>query len=128
MATASPLPRARRAAYRPLAPDALYLTAKDWRAAEKARPIHLITPFDAPEAPGVIDLNVHAARDFAPERAADANVYALVAEHLAAEQRAGRRTIIASYSLGARDRLRACCANMARRCWPRRIAGRRLLG
>ncbi|MBA4748959.1 MAG: transcription-repair coupling factor [Sphingopyxis sp.] len=91
--------------YRPLAPEALYLTAKDWSTAEKARPIHLVTPFDAPEAPGVIDLNVHAARDFAPERAADANVYALVAAHLAAEQRAGRRTIIASYSVGARDRL-----------------------
>ncbi len=91
--------------YRPLAPDALYLTATEWSAAEKARPIHLTTPFDAPEAPGVIDLNVHAARDFAPERAADANVYALVAAHLAAEQRAGRRTIIASYSAGARDRL-----------------------
>ena len=91
--------------YRPLAPDALYLSAKDWSAAEAARPIHLVTPFDAPEAPGVIDMGVHAARDFAPERAADANVYALVADHLAAEQRAGRRTIIASYSIGARDRL-----------------------
>ncbi|MDX2211005.1 MAG: transcription-repair coupling factor [Sphingopyxis sp.] len=91
--------------YRPLAPEALYLSDKEWRAAEAARPIHLITPFDAPEAPSAIDMGVHAARDFAPERAADANVYALVAAHLAAEQRAGRRTIIASYSGGARDRL-----------------------
>jgi transcription-repair coupling factor (superfamily II helicase) len=91
--------------YRPLAPDALYLKADDWAAAVRDRPIHLVTPFDAPDAPGVIDMNVHAARDFAPERAADANVYALVAAHLAAEQRAGRRTIIASYSQGARDRL-----------------------
>ncbi len=91
--------------YRPLAPDALYLSDKEWRAAETGRPIHLVTPFDAPEAPSVIDMAVHAARDFAPERAADANVYALVAAHLAAEQRAGRRAIIASYSGGARDRL-----------------------
>jgi len=91
--------------YRPLTPDALYLTAADWGAATAGRPIHLTTPFDAPEAPGVIDMGVHAARDFAPERAADANIYALVAAHLAAEQKSGRRSIIASYSVGARDRL-----------------------
>ena len=91
--------------YRPIAPDALYLTTTEWSAAEAARPIHLITPFDMPDGASVIDMGVHAARDFAPERAADANVYALVTAHLAAEQRIGRRTIIASYSIGARDRL-----------------------
>jgi transcription-repair coupling factor (superfamily II helicase) len=91
--------------YRPLAPDALYLTEGEWRDAEAARPIHIATPFDVPEAAGVLDLETVAARDFTPERAADLNVYDKVADHLADERRKGRRTIIASYSSGARDRL-----------------------
>jgi len=91
--------------YRPLAPDALYLTESEWRDAEAARPIHIATPFDVPEAAGVLDLETVAARDFTPERAADLNVYDKVADHLADERRKGRRTIIASYSSGARDRL-----------------------
>ena len=45
------------------------------------------------------------AADFTPERAADLNVYDKVADHLSDERRKGRRTIIASYSEGARDRL-----------------------
>jgi transcription-repair coupling factor (superfamily II helicase) len=91
--------------YRPLPADALYLTPGEWSAAEAARPVHLTTSFDAPAGAGVIDMGIHAARDFAPERAADANVYAMTADHLANEQRAGRSTVIASYSAGARDRL-----------------------
>lgn len=91
--------------YRPLPADALYLTPSEWSDAEAARPIHLTTSFDAPTGAGVIDMGIYAARDFAPERAADANVYAVTADHLANEQRVGRRTVIASYSPGARDRL-----------------------
>src|SRR5690606_12993107 len=53
----------------------------------------------------VVDLESFAARDFTPERTADENVYAKVADHLSDERRKGRRTIIASYSGGARERL-----------------------
>src|SRR3546814_18989126 len=42
---------------------------------------------------------------FTPERTADLNVYDKVADHLSDERRKGRRTIIASYSAGARERL-----------------------
>ncbi|WOF44451.1 transcription-repair coupling factor [Sphingopyxis indica] len=91
--------------YRPLAPEALYLTAAEWSDAEAARPVHVVTPFDVPEAASVLDLESFAARDFTPERTADLNVYDKVADHLADERRKGRRTIIASYSGGARDRL-----------------------
>ena len=91
--------------YRPLAPDALYLNADEWRALEAARPVHVVTPFDVPEAANILDLITFAARDFTPERTADLNVYDKVADHLSDERRKGRKTIIASYSTGARDRL-----------------------
>ena len=91
--------------YRPLAPETLYLTEAEWAGATAGRPIHIITPFDVAPSPTVIDLETFAARDFTPERAADLNIYDKVADHLGDERRKGRRTIIASYSGGARDRL-----------------------
>ena len=91
--------------YRPLAPETLYLTESEWASATTSRPIHIITPFDVAPSPTVIDLETFAARDFTPERAADLNIYDKVADHLSDERRKGRRTIIASYSGGARDRL-----------------------
>src|SRR3546814_5507826 len=36
--------------YRPLAPEALYLTEAEWAGATKERPIHIVTPFDVPPA------------------------------------------------------------------------------
>ncbi|MBP7952154.1 MAG: transcription-repair coupling factor, partial [Sphingorhabdus sp.] len=49
---------------------------------------------------------INAARDFAPERAQKANIYEAVAEHLKQLAMQGKKAIIASYSLGARDRLK----------------------
>ena len=97
--------REQAGSYRPLAPETLYLTSAEWNAIEAARPVHVVTPFDVPPAAAVIDLETFAARDFTPERTADLNVYDKVADHLADERRKGRRTIIASYSPGARERL-----------------------
>ncbi|WP_447931585.1 transcription-repair coupling factor [Sphingopyxis fribergensis] len=91
--------------YRPLAPETLYLTESDWAGASSERPIHIVTPFDVPPSPTVVDLETFAARDFTPERTADLNVYDKVADHLSDERRKGRRTVIASYSGGARERL-----------------------
>lgn len=91
--------------YRPLAPETLYLTEEEWAGATKGRPIHIVTPFDVPPSATVVDLETFAARDFTPERTADENVYTKVADHLGDERRKGRKTIIASYSGGARERL-----------------------
>ncbi|WP_447761445.1 transcription-repair coupling factor [Sphingopyxis panaciterrae] len=91
--------------YRPLAPETLYLTEAEWAGDASQRPIHIVTPFDVPPAATIIDLETFAARDFTPERTADLNVYDKVADHLSDERRKGRRTIIASYSGGARERL-----------------------
>jgi transcription-repair coupling factor (superfamily II helicase) len=97
--------REQAGSYRPLAPETLYLTSDEWGTAESTRPIHMVSPFDVPPSASVIDLETFAARDFTPERTADLNVYDKVADHLSDERRKGRKTIIASYSGGARERL-----------------------
>jgi len=91
--------------YRPLAPETLYLSEEEWTETSSDRPIHVVSPFDVPPSASVIDLETFAARDFTPERTADLNVYDKVADHLSDERRKGRKTIIASYSGGARERL-----------------------
>ncbi|MEO6433814.1 MAG: transcription-repair coupling factor [Sphingomicrobium sp.] len=91
--------------YRPLAPNELYLATKEWSAAVAARPIHLATPFREPESATVLDFAVDGARDFAPERAQNANVYEAVVKHVARLRKDGRKIVLASYSRGARERL-----------------------
>ncbi len=91
--------------YRPLEPGALYLPKGEWEAAVAARPIHLASPFPEPPSSRTVDFGVEAARDFAPERAQQANVYEAVAAHVAKLRQSGRKVVLASYSLGARERL-----------------------
>ncbi|MCE7798215.1 transcription-repair coupling factor [Sphingobium sufflavum] len=97
--------------YRPLAPESLYLTDAEWRGIAKALPLHATTPFHEPESDKVVDLGVDGPRDFAPERAQGGNVYTVLAEHLSKETQLGRRRIIASYSIGARERLSGLLAD-----------------
>jgi transcription-repair coupling factor (superfamily II helicase) len=91
--------------YRPIEPNALYLSADEWRDAIDAQPVHLATPFAAPESEKSLDFAVEGARDFAPERAQNANVYEAVVKHAAKLKKAGHKVILASYSAGARERL-----------------------
>ena len=67
--------------YRPLEPGTLYLPNDEWEAAVAERPIHLASPFPEPESRRTIPFEVEPARDFAPERAQQANVYEAVAAH-----------------------------------------------
>jgi transcription-repair coupling factor (superfamily II helicase) len=91
--------------YRPLEPDALYAGKDDWSTAVADRPIHLASPFPEPESDGVVDFGVGVARDFAPERAQQANVYEAVAKHVADLRKSGHKVVLASYTRGARERL-----------------------
>jgi transcription-repair coupling factor (superfamily II helicase) len=61
----------------------------------------------------VIDFGVEAARDFAPERAQQANVYEAVVKHVAKLARSGRRSCSPATPIGARERLPACSTTMA---------------
>ncbi|HEY6048602.1 MAG TPA: transcription-repair coupling factor, partial [Sphingomicrobium sp.] len=91
--------------YRPLESSALYLGKEEWAELIEARPIHLASPFPEPDGERTIDFGVEAARDFAPERAQQANVYEAVAHHVAKLRRSGRKVVLASYTKGARERL-----------------------
>jgi transcription-repair coupling factor (superfamily II helicase) len=91
--------------YRPVDPAALYFTPDEWQAAIDVQPIHLATPFHEPASDSVVDFTVEPARDFAPERAQNANIYEAVADHAAALRKQGRKVVLASYTAGARERL-----------------------
>jgi transcription-repair coupling factor (superfamily II helicase) len=97
--------------YRPLPPDQLYLTVEQWTQELADLPVHLTSTFHEPESATVLDFSVDGARDFAPERAQNVNVYEAVSAHLEQSQRKGRRRIIASYSNGARERLTGLLAD-----------------
>ncbi|WP_448664840.1 transcription-repair coupling factor [Sphingomonas sp. CJ20] len=92
--------------YRPLDADALYLSPDEWTALQDAAPVHTATPFHEPESATVLDFGVDGPRDFAPERAAGTNVYEAVVAHIAKLRKAGQKPVLASYSGGARERLR----------------------
>jgi len=91
--------------YRPLEPGALYFSRQEWESVEADRPIHLASPFPEPETDQVIDFGVQPARDFAPERAQQANVYEAVAKHIGDLRKSGHKVVLASYTRGARERL-----------------------
>ena len=91
--------------YRPLAPSTLYLSSKEWKAANAARPIHLTSPFPQPASDKVIEFGVEGPRDFAPERAQNVNIYEAVVAHVAKLRKAKKKIVLASYTTGARERL-----------------------
>ncbi len=91
--------------YRPLPPGALYAPRGEWEDAVRSQPVHRSSPFPEADGATTIDFGVEAARDFAPERARNENVYEAVAEHIAKLRRNGRKVVLASYSKGARERL-----------------------
>ncbi|HEX9931342.1 MAG TPA: transcription-repair coupling factor [Allosphingosinicella sp.] len=97
--------------YRPLEPHALYLSREEWERAIEERPLHLATPYREPESARVVDFEVDAARDFAPERSQNVNVYEAVVAHVAELRRQKKKVVLASYSRGARERLKGLLAD-----------------
>ena len=93
--------------YRPLPADALYLTAKEFADRANAIPTHQTTQFHEPESATVLDFNVDGPRDFGAERSSGVNVYEAVVHHIRTLQKDGKKPILASYSIGARERLAA---------------------
>jgi transcription-repair coupling factor (superfamily II helicase) len=89
--------------YRPLPPESLYQTTKDWDAAIAGRPIHLTTAFQEPASATVMDFGIEGPRDFGPERSRSENVYDALADHVKKLGKTG--LILASYSTGSRQRI-----------------------
>ena len=97
--------------YRPLKPDALYVSEDQWADAISARAIHLATPFHEPPSDKVIDFGIDGPRDFAPERTNGENVYDALAAHAAGLAHNERGMVLACYSRGSRDRLTGLLAD-----------------
>jgi len=94
------------APYKPLPPDALYLTRDEWVTALGHRRLARITPFAQPTATTVVDLGGRSGRTFAAERADEkANVFDAVIAHARALIAAKKRVVIACWSEGSRDRM-----------------------
>ena len=93
--------------YRPVPRERLFFDRAGWDALLAERPVVAFTPFAAPEhAAHVIDAGGRIGRDFADVRARpDVNVFDAVRETLYAHSAAGRRVVVAAYTVGARDRL-----------------------
>lgn len=98
-------------AYRPLDPDLLYLNVSEWDSEIAAHAMHITSPFHEPESATSIDFGVDNARDFAPERAQNANIYDAVAVHIDNLHKAGKKVVFANYSGGSRERLMGLLAD-----------------
>ncbi|MGH6719392.1 MAG: DEAD/DEAH box helicase, partial [Alphaproteobacteria bacterium] len=102
--------------YRPVPPERLFLTGEAWAEALADRLVLALSPFveAVSEEAGyttVLDAGGRGARDFAAaRRSADVNLYDAVRDLIAAEQAAGRRIVVAGFTTGSRDRLRALLA------------------
>ncbi|MBV7256910.1 transcription-repair coupling factor [Pacificimonas sp. WHA3] len=93
--------------YRPLPPNALYLTADEWADARTAHNVHTASAFSRPEdEAGGVEFDVRPARDFAPERKSGDGIYRALGAHAETLRKAGKHVIFASYTDGARDRLK----------------------
>ncbi|MCA8878436.1 MAG: transcription-repair coupling factor [Rhodobacteraceae bacterium] len=92
--------------YKPCPPGLLYLDEAGWEAAVAGRRVVQFHPFAEGSGPGTSDAGGRIGRNFAPERQAqDVNIFKALADHIQAERRS-RAVIVASYSEGARERLK----------------------
>ncbi len=92
--------------YKPLKPEALYLTDADWKAALARNIVRELSPFQAPESTNSVDAGGRQGRDFAPERqGGNLNVFQAAADHLKAQLAAGKRVLVASWTDGSVERM-----------------------
>jgi len=95
------------APYKPLPPDRLYLGEAEWRARLDNVALAKLTPFAAPEGSAdTIEIGTRAGHNFSAERSTPGtNVFEAVTKHVQALQSAGKRTVIALWSEGSRERM-----------------------
>ncbi|MGN6098851.1 MAG: transcription-repair coupling factor [Bosea sp. (in: a-proteobacteria)] len=94
--------------YKPLPPDALYLSPADWRAVIDGSGVATLTPFQLPDSEGklILDLGGKQGRSFAAERAGESgSVFEAAVAHVRALEADGKRVILAGWSEGSRERL-----------------------
>ncbi|HBK93310.1 MAG TPA: transcription-repair coupling factor [Parvularcula sp.] len=122
-------------AYRPLPPDYLYLPPEEWRRKIDAASVRRFSPFSAPQGTRTFSFGAKQSRTFAAERATDAvNVFEAVKAHIDALRAHRKRALIACWSEGSADRMRAVLedhgvAAMAHfTTWPAALASNEAVG
>jgi transcription-repair coupling factor (superfamily II helicase) len=92
--------------YKPVPPGQLYLDPAAWDAAVAGHRTVQLRVLPAATGPGVLDGGGRIGRSFAPERQQEkVSLFGALADHLNARRKAGP-VVLASYSEGARERLR----------------------
>jgi len=92
--------------YKPLAPEKLYLTDGEWKAAMSSRDVRDLSPFQAPESMRAVDAGGKQGRDFAPERAqGKVNIFQIAADHIGVSLKAKKRVLVATWSNGSAERI-----------------------
>jgi transcription-repair coupling factor (superfamily II helicase) len=93
--------------YKPVPPQAMFLPPADWKASLGKRRVSRLSAFEHEDVAGTIrSFNGRRGRSFAPERASeDVNLFDAVAAHIRGLVGQGKRTIVAAWTPGARERL-----------------------
>ncbi len=97
--------------YKPLPPEALYLTGEEWDERLAGHPNRRFTPFQQ-EGEHVVDLGARLGRNFTTERAQDSvHLFEAAGDHARKLASAGKRVLFASWSEGSSERLGAMLAD-----------------
>jgi transcription-repair coupling factor (superfamily II helicase) len=97
--------------YKPVPAGDLYLDDAAWDKALAASRVVQLSPLAQSPGPGVLDAGARAGRNFAPERQQEKiNLFGSLAEHVQVLSKTGQ-VVIASWSEGARERLKGLLAD-----------------
>ncbi|MDZ4093419.1 MAG: transcription-repair coupling factor, partial [Paracoccaceae bacterium] len=92
--------------YKPVTPDLLYLNEAAWDGAIAHHRVIQLSPLAQSPGPGVLDAGGRMGRSFAPERQQEnISLFSVLADHLRVLREASQ-VVIASWSEGARERLK----------------------
>ena len=97
--------------YKPVPPGELYLDDAAWETAVAALRVVQLSPLPQSPGPGVLDAKARAGRSFAPERQQEKiNLFEALVHHIRVLSK-NAQVVIASWSEGARDRLKGLLAD-----------------
>ncbi|MBS0571894.1 MAG: transcription-repair coupling factor [Proteobacteria bacterium] len=92
--------------YKPCPPELLYLPEAGWQQALAPHRVVQLVALPQPTGPGVLDAGARIGRNFSPERQLEnVSLFGALSDHLKARLKEGQ-VIVASYSDGARERLK----------------------
>ena len=96
----------RRSQYRPLAPDALYLSPEAFAATLATRSVRRFSGLSGEPGSVAVDMGARGGRSFAAERRQDSvNLFEAAVAHARALTVAGKRVLFASWTEGSSERL-----------------------